>query len=62
MGGQVIVICFTPLTYIHLIIVWFINTRKLYIMYCIMYCIYLYTMEAHVTDSLRNNVIDDVSV
>ena len=27
-----------------------------------MNCIYLFTMEAHVTNSLRNNVRDDVSV
>ena len=32
-----------------------------HVMY-IMYCIYLFTMEAHVTNSLRNNALDDVSV
>ena len=27
-----------------------------------MYCIYLFTMQAYVMNSLRNNVLDDVSM
>ena len=51
------------MTYIHLIIVRFINTGTLYTMYCTLCTLYIsFTMEAHVTNSLRNNVLDDVSV